>query len=237
MSEVLEKIRSRGYWKMIIRPGTFVEKRIENLPSLYYLLLRTSVEERGLGFPNLGSDITVQWHEDWISQEFDWEQYLETWRFFQSGQFVDLRGMNEDWRDKSLLLTQRPNWAPGQFLGVEDIVDQYTEVFEFASRLAFTGAGDEEMHLKISIHGIKGRRLAARTFPEGDSYFKTLGPAVIDDLLYKVDLPKAELVSKPRELALEPAAKLLHRFGWKPSVNALRDIQSELFQVHPFATR
>ena len=190
-----------------------------------------------MGFPNLGSCITIDRHKDWISQERQLEWYLEVWRFYQSGQFVDVRGIEEDWWDNSTLSPPPSDWAHGRFLGVEGVVDQFTEVFEFASRLAFTAAGDKQMHLEKNVHGIKGRRLAANFHLDGASYFKTLIPSAIDFLPYKIDLPETELVAMPRELAMKPSAQLFHRFGWNPSINTLQDIQGELFRVRPFATR
>jgi len=87
---------------------------------------------------------------DWIGQEPEWEQYLELWRFYQSGQFVDFMGLDEDWRDQSKLWPPPGDWKPCLFLDVEETVFQLTEIFEFAARLSLTEAGDEITNLKVA---------------------------------------------------------------------------------------
>ena len=44
MNEFLNKIQSRGYWKVIIRPIAFDEKRIENFAELHPILRKTYVQ-------------------------------------------------------------------------------------------------------------------------------------------------------------------------------------------------
>ena len=237
MTELLEKIRSRGYWRVIIRPVAYIEDRIEHFPDLFGILLRTSVELRGLGFPNLGSHSSVKRHRNWIQQECSLGQYLEVWRFYQSGQFVDVRGIEGDWADSYIAQPPQPDWAPCRFLVIEDVVDQFTEVFEFASRLAFTDSGDEQMRLHIGLHGIKDRRLTTRDRQSGNPYFKEFSASVLDEYCYDGVLSKAELVAIPRELALKPAEGLLHRFGYSPSSSLLREMQADLFRPYPSAAR
>lgn len=222
MSEILERIRSRGYWKVIIRPGTFIEDRVSNISDLHPLLQRISVQLRGWDFPHLDFNSPLQTDKDWIQQESEWEEYLELWRFYQSGQFVDFVGLDEDWRDNSTLAHIPNGWKPGAFLDVEEIVFQFTEFFEFASRLALTEAGDEHMHIEITISALDGRTLR---FERGQRPFRQKKTASISELPYKVDLSRTQLVVERRELALKPAVELFRRFGWDPSVEILRDIQ------------
>src|SRR5918999_2600983 len=159
MNELLEKIRSRGYWKVIIRPATFVEKRISNTSDVYPILEKTSVQVRIWGFPHLDNNEKLGINVDWIGQEIAWEYYLELWRFYQSGQFVHLSGMAEDWLDRSRLSPPDQSWKPRTFLNVVGAVFRFTEIFEFAARLAFTAAGDEQMRLEITLSGLEGPTL------------------------------------------------------------------------------
>ena len=197
MNELLEKIRSRGYWKVIIRPATFVEKRISNTSDLYPILEKTSVQVRIWGFPHLDNNEKLGINVDWIGQEIAWEYYLELWRFYQSGQFVHLSGMAEDWLDRSRLSPPDQSWKPRTFLNVVGVVFRFTEIFEFAARLAFTAAGDEQMRLEITLSGLEGRTLwVDPSYRWGASLLMTQ-KASVKELPYKTDLARTQLVTEP----------------------------------------
>jgi hypothetical protein len=226
MSELLEKIRSRGHWRVVIRPGTFNKERVPNIAALYPILQKTSVQLRGWDFPHLDTQTKLHIDKDWIGQEIDWQQYLELWRFYQSGQFVHFSAMAEDWFHEFFGPLEPGYDQPGLLLSVERTVFRFTEIFEFASRLALTEAGDAQMHLEIGLVGINNRCLwvnAQRRMPFDSDY-----KASIRELPYQVNVSHIELISAASELALRPAVELFQRFGWDPSLEMLRDIQAEL---------
>lgn len=146
MSELLEKIRSRGYWRVVIHPASFVEKQVANISDLYPLLQKISVELRGWDYPHLDVHTPLHIDKAWIQQSSESNQYLELWRFYQNGQFVDFIGMEEDWLDQFHDWSLPENWRHGSYLGVENAVFQFTEMMEFAARLSLTQAGGESMH-------------------------------------------------------------------------------------------
>ena len=224
MSELLEKIRSRGYRRVVIRPGNFVEKRVSNISALYALLQKSSVQLRGWDFPHLDTQNELHIDIDWIGQVVDWSYHIELWRFYQSGQFVHISALAEDWLGESTHTV----WNPGHLLSVERTVFRFTEIFELASRLALTEAGDELMHVEILVNGLGGRAL--RVNPETRMPFPISMKASIKELPYKVDLSRIQLITAPRDLALRPALELFRHFGWDPSLEILRDIQGELFR-------
>lgn len=156
---LLEKIKSRGYWRVVIRPGQFVEKRIPEISSLYPIIQKTTVQLRGWDFPHVDPHTNLHIDVDWVGQESEWQEFLELWRFYQSGQFVDIAGIWEDWRDQSELRLGRHEMEPGALLGIGDTLFRFTEIFEFAARLALTKAGDELMHIEVTVCGLAGRRL------------------------------------------------------------------------------
>ena len=230
MSDLLERIRSRGYWRVVIRPGSFDEKRVSNISALYPLLQKISVQLRGWDFPHLDTHSKLHGDIDWIGQESEWCQYLEVWRFYQSGQFVGFRAMEEDWLNQ---LENHPlfdnwplpkGWKPGSLLGVENVVFQYAEIFELAARLSLTEAGDEQMHLEIGLRGLTDRTLQVenRRVPLREK------KASIAEFPYKIDLSRTQLITEPRDLALKSALELFRRFGWDPGLEVLRDIQAGL---------
>ena len=225
MNKLLEKIRSRGHWKVIIRPGTFVANKIPDISELYPILESRSVQLRGWDFPHLDSQSKLTYGPDWIEQESEWEEYLEFWRFYQSGQFIDFFALDEDWLHQATRSSKLKEQPSGLFLDVEDTVFRFTEIFEFSSRLALTEAGDEQMHLEILVSRLNGRSLRVQP---GRAPFRQKQIASISELPYKVDLARVQLITEPRELALKPAVELFRRFGWNPSLEILRDMQDEL---------
>ena len=79
MNELLNKIQSRGYWKVIIRPIAFDEKRIENFAELYPIIQKTYVQLKHWRweFPQINFAAAPCNGIDWIEQESEWEEYLE----------------------------------------------------------------------------------------------------------------------------------------------------------------
>ena len=225
MSELLDKIRSRGYWRVVIRPYTFVEKLIAGRSELLHILEKTYVEVPSWEFPNLGSGAPTQCGKDWIGHESNWGRHLELWRFFQSGQLVVLKGMREDWWDQSKLWPPPDGWKHGQFIEVVDIVHQFTAIFELAARLAFTKASTGRSHLEINVRGLEGRGLNISDKLMDSSYFGPL-KASTDEFTCKVDVSHIELVADTKDLALNHAVALFQHFGWNAYTDLLRDIQA-----------
>lgn len=225
---LLEKIRSRGHWRVVIRPGHFEEERIQDIAALYPLIQKTSVELRGWDFPHVDLRTSPHIDVDWVEQESEWQHYLELWRFYQSGQFIDIAGMPDDWRDQSTLWPADTDWKPGALLGIGDALFTFTEVFELAARLALTEAGDELIYVEVTVAGLQGRSLWV-DLPNRWPVFRRYQASLLD-LPYRVEVLRTELVAQSRELALKPAAELFARFGWNPDIATLRDIQKNLWR-------
>ena len=228
MNEFLEKIKSRGYWKIIIHPATFEKKRIENIADLHHIIRKTFVKlpKRRREFPHFNSSIPLQEHKNWIGRESEWEVYLELWRFYQSGQFVSIKGMYEDWRDNSRIFPIPDGWRPGKYLEVTDTLLQFTEAFELAGRMMFTPVMDAQMRLKISAHNLMGRELRMDLGGREYGHLKKF-TASVDEVPYVVDLPAITLLARPKELALTPAVQFFQSFGWNPGLRYLRDLRDE----------
>ena len=227
-SELKKKIQRRGYWKVIIRPTKFVEECIPEILTLYPLIQKTAVSIRGLSFPYTSGGLEYQMDNNWVGQEYEWDWVREVWRFYQSGQFAHISGLLEDWHDESKWNPAQEGWQPGHILSVEGVVYHLTEVFEFAARLSLAHEYifDERVFIEVELSNLKGRKLTLSPsrwlpLPEWyDAHANTipLGRAYL----------KEEVIAAPRELALEQAMKIFHRFKWDPSKETLQDIQSRI---------
>jgi len=226
VTDLISKIRSRGHWRVIVRPAAFKGDRVGEIGSLLPLVERSSVSLRGWDFPHIDRRKQPHIDVDWVGQELDWEHHVELWRLYQSGQFVHIGGMWEDWRDQSSLWPPDRTWKAGNRLGVIDTTFRFIEIFEFAARLCQTEAGDERVRISVTLSGLKGRTLVLDSpyrIPFLEEY-----KAGIAELPYEVELSRADLIAAPREHALEPTARLFARFGWNAGRDMLKGLQAEL---------
>ncbi len=220
MSALLERIQTHRHWKIVVRPCAFNERRVENKSDLLHILEKTYVQfGNPLPFPNVDSSDQVDEGIDWISQEKESEIWgiIELWRFYQSGQFVCYK-------------SRVPNHTKSQPLDPMSLVVSFSEIFEFAARLSRTEAGDDWIHLEVTVAEID------RPLKVGVSLFE-LSDQANTDVQYKVDLSTLDLVTKTRELALKPALEFFQRFGWNPGIKYLRDFQDGLLAGRSGALR
>ena len=224
MTALLDKIRSRGYWRVVIRPMTFVQDRIPSIASLRPIIEKTSVDLRGWDFPHIDPHVNIDIHEDWIEQAFEWLEYLEVWRLYQSGQFVDIVAIPSDWFDQS---SHGPaGWEVETRLPIVDALFTLTEIFEFASRLALTEAGDDPVHIEITLAGLAGRELFVGD-PGRAPLFRRY-TTQMSEFKRTFNMSRSELVASAKDLALTEALELFSHFGWDTTREHLREWQDQL---------
>jgi len=228
MSSLVDKIRSRGHWNVVIRPNEFKKDRIEDITQLLPIVRDCSVSLRGWDFPHVDHKQKAHIDIDWVEQLLDWNHHVELWRMYQSGQFVFMGGLFHDWVDQSELMKIMGSNQPQTFVSLGDSIYRYTEIFEFASRLALSDAGSPVMHIELSLSGIKDRVLredTANWVP-----YDALGTIGIDCVPSKIEISREDLIAQPREYALEAMIELFRRFNWNPRIELLRDLQQSLLR-------
>lgn len=241
MSELLDRIRGRGYWHVVIRPAQYDANRIPNILSLFPLIEQNRVRMTGWDYPHVDSRQGPEIQTNWSGQETQWQHYLSIWRLYQSGQFVHIFGIGDDWRDisevwpLSMGLPTRPSpspppdgWDNYTFLGTASTVFQYTEILEFAARLALTQAGDDPMYIGITLHGLRNRVLYVDD--PRKLRFNSLRKATISEYPYSLEIGRAELTTRAKEIALEASQNLFRYFQWDVSIDLLRGIQQEIIK-------
>src|SRR4051812_30631305 len=100
MSELTDKIRSKGHWVVAIHPAAFVENRVP-YEALDEIVPSISVRLRGWPVPYANPGRHEQMRGDnWVGQEVNAEtvDMYEAWRFYTSGLFTHLRAVSADWR-------------------------------------------------------------------------------------------------------------------------------------------
>jgi hypothetical protein len=215
MSEIADRIKSAGYWRVVIHPT------VANLLDLYPILQRCQVQARGWYFPHLDRRKDPVPHLDFIQQEGEWDHHAERWRFYQSGQFDLLRAMSYDWRDRSGLRPPDKNWKRGAELGISECLLTYYEAFELSARLSSTKAGDDPMRISVEVGGLKGRALVVDDPRRGE--FDDEDVAQIDSVPLAWTITRAELLARTQELTISAATELFARFGRQLSGDLLGD--------------
>lgn len=225
MSEIADKIRSKGHWDVAIRPEPFTEHRVD-YADLDEILVGAAVRLRGWPVPFIDHREEPLRAADWIGQDVDAQvvSHSEAWRFFTSGQFTHLRAVSADWRTG-----QEATPIPEGFdsvIEVWEILFYVTEVFELAARLALTPAGDEKMTVDVRLNGLQGRGLVV-----GDRQrapFMVPYRTGVESLRQTVTVSRDELIAQARNQAVTTSHELFLRFGWKPSIEQLAEQQREL---------
>lgn len=225
MSEITDKIRSKGYWDVAIRPQPFAEHRVD-YRDLDDVLASSVVRLRGWPVPFIDHREPPLRGDDWIGQDIGAEvvSHYEAWRFFTSGQFNQLRVVSADWRTGNDA-TSVPEGA-SSVIEVWEILFYLTEVFELAARLALGQAGDEMTTVDVRLNDLHERRLVVGQ--PGRVPFSRAHRASAQTLSRSVTLRRDQLVAEPREKAVEMAREFFVRFGWKPSAEQLAEHQRTL---------
>ncbi len=225
---ILTKIRTRGFWEVGIRPEPYAAARIPRINDLRPYVARAEVALRGWNFPQLRIEDPLHIDTNWIGQASEWGEFLELWRFYQSGQFVHISGLHNDWQDQAAFSDGAPpNWAPGAGIPVGQTIYRYTEIFQFASRLASSDAyaGAKKISISILLSGLEKRRIYS-----DDPGRRLFGPyiASLPEYMQSWSLSREELIAQANNLALAASTELFRRFNWEPAQPPLQEIQERL---------
>jgi len=210
----------------LIRPSVFVPELVADLAELREIVPKCAVLLRGWDFPHVDRTNATQTGMDCVEQSTDWKHHVELWRLYQSGQFAFYGCLWDDWQDQSAWGPVASPWKVGQYLSVRSAIYTYTEVCEFAARLALSPVGSDQMVCDVTLAGLQGRQLTADN-PHGLD-FMVPQVATIPAFPKVRSLPRDELVAAPRDLAVWFSQQLFARFGWDAPQETLRNIQDEL---------
>ncbi len=228
ISNLIEKIRSRGYWEIIIRPTKFSKAAINDITRLFPLIEKTAVQIRGWDFPHVDIHNQPVYGGDWVQQEIEWEHHLASWRFYQSGLFIQTSGFWVDWRDQSNFWPADSGWQPQTRLGVADSLFVFREVFEFAARLSLSEAGGDSIFISLKACNINGRKLYIDEDPTFELFQQY--PASISEYPYTKEIAKSDLVATLEEQGILGAAELFKRFGWNPNLTTLNGLMNHILR-------
>lgn len=220
---LLDQIKSRGYWRIVIRPVAFDANRIPMLLQCEELIRTMQVRNRGWYFPAISRD-GISTGLDFVMSKSSAFMYREIWKFFQSGQFVCIRGLTEDWAEGRK--DETGDYGPGEFLDILRTLYQVAEVYEFAARLGQEGVLTNDCVITLDLMNTANRTLG---YPPGHQR-ALFGPytCVSNNLPREESFKVTDLVSQSRQLIFEHFIWLMERFGFGhyPHDTAKQDIEN-----------
>jgi hypothetical protein len=211
------------HWRVVIRPTSYVNERIQTLAECYSLVERNRVSLRGWDFPHLSNrDPDRAQGTNWVSSWVNFIGEVECWRLYQSGQFIHFHGCEEAINSQHrtqmeqsmrshLRHMQDIAWdqIPG-YISYLNFLYRIVEVFEFSARLAQNAAYSTGIQIEIRLIGLRGYLLAM----EWQRNWRRYCAVGEEDLGQSWTLSPASLVGSSAEHSLTAATWFFERMGW-----------------------
>ncbi|MFA5158477.1 MAG: hypothetical protein WC451_04825 [Patescibacteria group bacterium] len=223
MEKLIDKIKKRGYWKIIIRPIEFKADRISDKEKAEKTIESSKLSFRGWDYPHIDRDEKIfPSGPDSVSSFCDWPegQHFEFWKLYLNGQFVHYFSMPEDYSmdEQEKEKARRSLHFSGQekndsFFSIINALYSITEIHFFAANLAKLVDFGEKVEILVELGGVKGRVL----FFWGDPfrYLSQTYPCHYEPIIQPKIVDTKELISNPGNLALDFFINILKEFTWK----------------------
>jgi hypothetical protein len=209
--DVLLKIKSRGYWEVILRPTEYNPSLISSLSECTKLVDSSKVILRGWDYPHK-SIHGITSGSDYVESLTDWEPYIELWRMYQSGQFYHLFAFHEDWWGPIRIFGSNVQYLESGY-GLEFLSTLYTitEICEFTKRLVKNDVFKNEINLKINLNNVKNRVLVTTQFGR---HILPDHECVINNIPIEKRYNIEEILSNSGNIALDITNHIYERFNW-----------------------
>lgn len=233
----LKTIKTRGYWKIHVYPNTPKPHLIEPVNNGKEIIRSASVHFRGWDYPHYPTQILDHQNvyvagekvEAWI----DFDQYKEVWRLFNTGQFIHLFGLREDWWGEDSWLPADhylKKIQPGTVLEAIGTIYSITEIYTFVRNLIQAKLYEGEVVVEISLIGAKDRKLFVSDPGRAPLFWEY--KSVVD----RIDFPKKvykveDLETNYLDLAFDQTVYLFNQFNWdNPPLQVIKEDQKKLIE-------
>lgn len=225
--DILEQIKSKGYWKIIIRPKSFKEDRISDL-QLEEMVKDSQVTYRGWYYPhiyNKGDRFGYSFlSNNYFASGVEYQGHIEVWRMYKSGQFVHYLGLYEDWFPA--LQTS------GKVLEIIMALYTVTEVFTFIKNMIRNELTNDDIELSIELNDVNDRTLWFYSVPYRPLRFlhESYQCQMDNPIKISKQIKINQILSDCESLAMETTIELFRRFNWKSTEigQVLRKDQEDL---------
>jgi hypothetical protein len=217
--ELLEKIKSQGYWKIVIRPTNYNSVLISDINKCKKIIQDNKLSLRGWDYPCIDVSGITRASDNSIHSFCNWSEgnVYEYWRFYQNGQFVHFFSMREAFRiseeEKKNFQSEFNVPHVNKFLSILSTLYSVTEIYKFASNISKEIIGIEGVEIIIELHGVKDRMLMF-----WDNFRRHLSRSYIceyenDVLMEKTVVSKQDIIKKFDELALDATIEIFKKFN------------------------
>jgi hypothetical protein len=213
--QVRDWVVASPHWYVAVRPRAFVGERL-SLGECWRLIESANVQLRGWDYPHLDHRLRGQ-GQDWIQSWVDFMGHRSFWRFFQSGQFVHVFALNEDFygEESDGRVRQRVTLPPGfvasGYVDFINLLYTTTEIAEFCSRLVQSEAFGSGVQLEIALENVANRLLAS---VEPMRFWHHFYASTENRFAFSWDGEASELTSESALIARRAASHFYERFGW-----------------------
>lgn len=223
---LLEDIKARGHWKVILRP--LDAPGDHNIVDLQRDVTKCSVSLRGWDFPHIATrndQSSGTEYGSFVEQWTDWYRHREFWRMYQSGQFVWMKVLQEEFYTAEE--TYRKPDDP--FISVLGAVYSITEFFEFAKRMVEDGPYPNGTKLAISLDNTAGRVLwisEGNRMPFLDDYKTTSSTITLER-----EIRRETILETAVHAANSAIIEFFSHFGWKAPSSRIEEDQLRLYEM------
>ncbi|NOT34440.1 MAG: hypothetical protein HOP12_09750 [Candidatus Eisenbacteria bacterium] len=227
--DLLEKIKSRGYWRIHFQPLVHAEK-LTTIDRCREIVEQSALELRGWEYPailNGASDVGRERTQQYFELSNDWENHIEFWRMYKTGQFLHYLALREDWlADDQLASMRERGIAPMARLGVVGSVYTATEIYAFLARLTRAGLYDEGVSVGVTLYGTKDRALLIDD--PGRVGFSYERKTSAEKLEWNRVHSKEEVLQQSTELSRDLIREWFDVFGWQAAPELIAKDQERL---------
>ena len=215
-TEVLLKVRERGYWRILMRPTAYLPDLFPSLRELEEAVRSCIVRIRGWDYPHWEEPARLN---DSICASVDWNHHKEYWRLYKSGQFIHYFAMREDWLREDTGV-RSDDVEPSSILGYETTVYTILEIFLFAGRWAAKAGLGPRVRLELNLYGPAGRRLYASDFDKMQFRDRIAEAANFN---HADEYDPQVLIAQPPDNARPVLRRLFELFHWDAPDELLQD--------------
>lgn len=225
--ELLDKVHTRGYWRIIVRPADYQKERIESLEKCYELVKNATVSLRGWNYPHTETNALV-YGEDYVESSSEFGPNKEIWRIYQSGQFVHHVAMREDWQEDAIRILGGKSEALG-FKGLAFINTLYciTEIMEFITRIATKNVLGNSINIRIELHDTEKRRLFSW---DNRRFISPNRICDIPQIVVEKTCDVLSLMGKSSEISMKMTLFVLERFKLNITDEVLKEEQEKFLK-------
>lgn len=214
-NELLDRIQSRGHWRVNFQPLYSGETRIA-LTKCWTMIETNKVELRGWDYPHYpvrnDENGGRETHDEFVEGWCDWMNHIEFWRLYQSQQFLHYLSLREDWIELDAWKRQSNPDRPSNPLNVTGTIYTLTEIFELCRRLHVDGLYKNGVRVSVKL-----RRAASKSLYVDDPRrmpFLSPRTTAADEITCERELTAEDIESESLSIAAEFVAHVFERFDW-----------------------